>query len=252
MIEVDRLSHSIGGSGILKDVTTSIPAGGITAIIGPNGAGKSTLLNLIARQSPIESGRITVDGLDVSTTDTRQLALKMAYVAQNTGVASRLRVAELVGFGRWPHCHGRPTQADREAVTEALALFSLDGLENRFLDELSGGQKQRAFIAMAHAQATDWLLLDEPLNNLDMFHARKLMRDLDTLSRELNRSVVMVVHEINYACAWADHVIGMRDGRVVIEGPVEDVVTEVGMRTLYDLDAHVTEIDGHRHVLHHV
>ncbi len=252
MIEIENLSHTIGGSEILSNVSTSIPSGGITAIIGPNGAGKSTLLNLIARQDPIQSGRIAIDGLNVSTTDTRQLALKMAYVAQNTAVASRLRVAELIGFGRWPHCHGRPTQMDRDAVSEALALFFLDGLGNRFLDELSGGQKQRAFIAMAHAQATDWLLLDEPLNNLDMFHARKLMRDLDVLSHERKRSVVMVVHEINYACAWADHVIGLRDGRVVAEGPVEEVVTESGMRLLYDLETKVTEFEGHRHVLHHV
>ena len=181
MIRIENLSYKIGDQIILNDITLEVPKGGLTALIGPNGAGKSTLLNLIARQVPLQRGRIEIDGFDLSQTDNNTLAKQMALVSQHVGIASRLRVFQLVRFGRWPHAKGRLGPDDHAAVDAALDAFDLADIQDRFLDQLSGGQRQRAFVAMAVAQETDWLLLDEPLNNLDIYHAHMLMRVLHDL-----------------------------------------------------------------------
>ncbi|RJL08203.1 ABC transporter ATP-binding protein [Paracoccus siganidrum] len=251
MIQITGVSHRIGTAPILHDITAAMPAGRLTALIGPNGAGKSTLLRLIGRLEPCQAGRIEVDGLDVGRTPTERLALKLAILGQQTHIASRLRLRELVGFGRWPHHRGRPGPADQAAVEAALDAFGLAGIAGRFLDEVSGGQRQRAHIAMSFAQATDWLLLDEPLNNLDMAHARALMARLRGLVRDGGRSAVMVVHEINYAAAWADHIIAMKDGRIAAEGPPEAVLTEAVLSGLYDTPVSIGSHLGRPLVLHH-
>lgn len=254
MIEIRDLGHAIGGQRVLGPLTLALPRGGVTAIIGPNGAGKSTLLGLIARLQPLQRGTIAVDGLAVAATPSRRLALKLAIVTQQLGVASRIRVADLVAFGRWPHHRGRAGESDRRAVAEALAAFDLEDLRQRFLDQLSGGQRQRAYVAMAFAQGTDWLLLDEPLNNLDMAHARGLMARLHAMSRPqaaAPRSVVLVVHEINYAAAWADHVVGLKEGRVAFAGPPQEVLTGPLLSALYGMEIRVAALEGRRLVLHY-
>lgn len=251
MIEITGLSHSIGPSEILCDLTLDLPGGALTALIGPNGAGKSTLLRLIGRLEPVQRGRIRVDGLDVARTATAELALKLAVLGQQTGVASRLRVRELVGFGRWPHCHGRPGPADRAVVERALDAFGLAPLADRFLDELSGGQAQRAHIAMIVAQDTDWLLLDEPLNNLDMAHARSLMARVAGLVRDQGRGAVVVVHDVNHAAAWADHIVALKAGRIHAAGPADAVLTGGVLSALYDTPVEVIRHNGRPLVLHH-
>ncbi|SMC82251.1 ABC transporter ATP-binding protein [Primorskyibacter flagellatus] len=255
MIQIQNVSHVIGKSPILTGITTRIPRHGITALIGPNGAGKSTLLNLIARLTPLQSGQITVDDVDVSTAPTQELALKIAVVAQQLGVSSRLRVRDLVAFGRWPHHRGRPAQRDEDAVDQAIAAFDLQALQYRFLDELSGGQQQRAFVAMGVVQDTDWVLLDEPLNNLDMYHAKELTAGLHAMSRpgtERSRSIVMVVHEINYVAAWADHIVALKDGALVFSGPPDQVLTEPILSDLFGMPIRVVSIDGKPVILHHM
>ncbi|WP_138467245.1 ABC transporter ATP-binding protein [Poseidonocella sp. HB161398] len=251
MITVRNLSHRIGSAEILHDLSLDFPKDGITAIIGPNGAGKSTLMGLMARLVPIQTGKVEIDGHCVAKTRTEALARRMAIVTQRVGVASRLRVGDLVGFGRWPHHHGRPRDEDHAAVERALAAFDLTELRDRFLDELSGGQNQRAFIAMGLAQETDWLLLDEPLNNLDMYHARALMARIHALSREGGRSVVMVVHDINYAAAWADHIVALENGRLAFEGAPREVLTAERLSRLFGMEIGVEEIGGRPTVLHH-
>lgn len=254
MISIENLSHTIDGTQILHDVTLQIPKGGITAIIGPNGAGKSTLFGLIARLMALQTGRIEIDGLDIAKVPSRELALKLAIQAQHVGVASRLCVADLVAFGRWPHHHGQSTPKDDIAVEEALHAFDLTDFKSRFLDTLSGGQQQRAFVAMAYAQATDWLLLDEPLNNLDLHYAQNLMQRLHSLTQPEHghaRSVVVVVHEINYAAAWADHVIALKDGQIAAQGNVQEVLREEILSDLYRMPMRILEDNGRPFVLHH-
>jgi len=251
MIRIDNVSHRIGSAPILQGIDLTLPPNSVTALIGPNGAGKSTLLNLIGRLIPLQEGRISVDGQDVTTTPSRQLAKVMAILGQTNHAGSRLRVRELVAFGRWPHHLGRARPDDHAAVQAALAQFDLAGLAERFLDEISGGQRQRAFLAMCIAQDTDWLLLDEPLNNLDMAHARALMARLHAL-RTAGRGIVVVVHEVNYAAAWADHVVALKAGRVVTAGTPQQVLTPGVLGQLYDMEIRVTELDGRPLVLHHV
>lgn len=251
MISISRVQHRIGQADILRNITLDLPAEGITALIGPNGAGKSTLMSLMARLTPLQAGQITVEGLDITRTPSRDLAQRMAILPQNATVFSRLRVKELVAFGRWPHHRGRPGPSDHAQVAAALQSLALDDLSDRFLDELSGGQRQRAHLAMALAQDTDWLLLDEPLAALDMAHARGLMQTLARL-RDQGKSIVLVVHEVNYAAAWADYVVALKAGRVVANGPPDEVFTEDVLSSIYDTRLRVTRQDGRPLVLHHL
>lgn len=146
----------------------------------------------------------------------QDLALQLALVSQQNGIASRIRIRDLVAFGRWPHHQGRPQAVDKAKTAEALDRFELTDLGGRFLDEVSGGQRQRAFVAMAYCQDTDWLLLDEPLNNLDLRFATALMSQLKTLSREAGKGIAIVIHDLNYAINYADHIVALKDGQTGI------------------------------------
>ncbi len=253
MIEIRNLTYHIGKSTILNDINLEIPRTGITALIGPNGAGKSTLLNLIAKLLPIQQGNIQVDDLDVSTTSPELIARKLAVLEQQNSITTRLKVKELVTFGRWPHHRGRPVQEDFKKIEEAMMLFELEDISGRYLDELSGGQRQRAFTAMCYAQSTDWLLLDEPLNNLDPRHAVTLMSRLHEMSRAngAGRSVVIVLHDINYAAVWADHIVILKDGKLNDCGTTPDVLNSKTLSNAYDAPIEVAEIKGRPVVLHH-
>lgn len=251
MISVKAVNHQIGAAQILSDINLELPAGKITALIGPNGAGKSTLLSLIARLIRLQSGQISVDGLDIAQTPTEDLAKVLAVLPQQASVASRLRVRDLVAFGRWPHHKGRARPEDLAAVDKASERLSLTNLANRFLDELSGGQRQRAHLAMAFAQDTNWLLLDEPLAALDMAHARALMQELSRL-RDEGRSIVMVLHEVNHAAAWADHVVALKNGKLAAQGNPHEVFTPSVLEPLYDMPLRVEQFEGRPLVLHHL
>lgn len=251
MIEIDRVSHGYGTTPVLSDVSLTLPKGGVTALIGPNGAGKSTLLGLMARLLPLRTGRIAFDGLDVSRTPSQTLALKLAVLRQETALGTRLTVRDLVGFGRYPHCQGRPGPEDRRAAAAALAAFELEPLADRFLDELSGGQRQRAFVAMTFAQGTDYLLLDEPLNNLDLTFARTLMRRLRRLADDEGRTVVVVLHDINYAAAWADRIVALRNGALVAAGSPEEVIRPEVLEQIYGVRIGVTRHEGRLAALYH-
>ena len=243
MIQIDTLSHHIAGTPVLSDISLTLPQGKITALIGPNGAGKSTLLNAIGRQLEPQQGNITISGQNLRRFAPRDLAFQIAVVAQHLNVGSRIRVADLVGYGRWPHAQGRLRAEDRVMIDRALTQFDLQNLRHRFLDELSGGQRQRAFIAMAYAQDTNWLLLDEPLNNLDLKHARSLMAKLRELVDTQGKSVVIVLHDLNYTLSWADHVVAMRDGQLAFVGPTLDVATADALSGLYQTDIDIAQTD---------
>jgi len=251
MIEVSDVSLTLGGSPILDHVSLTLPKGGVTALVGPNGAGKSSLLSLIARLRPLQTGRIVVDGLPVDTTPTRRLAKVMAILRQDPGVASRLRVAELVGFGRFPHHGGRLTEEDRRIVAKTLEQFDLTELAARFIDTLSGGQRQRALVAMTFCQGTDYILLDEPLNNLDMFHQRELMRTLRNMADEHGKTVLVVLHDINHAAAHADRIVAMKNGRIAASGETCEIIRPDILETVFGFPMWVETMAGRFTVLHH-
>lgn len=235
MIAIDHLTKSYGATTVVDSVCLSLPDAGVTSIIGPNGAGKSTLLSMVSRTLGADAGTATVDGVDVFTAPGKQVARLLSVLRQDTHMTARITVRELVEFGRFPHSGGRLTAACQEAVDAALAYCDLQTLSARGLHELSGGQRQRAFVAMVLAQDTRYVLLDEPLNNLDMAHATGVMRLLRRLADEHGKSIVLVLHDINYASAHSDRIIAMRGGRVVHDGTPEEVITPGVLEEVYGM-----------------
>ncbi len=245
MIDVRSVSLSYGSSRVLDDVSLTIPAGGVTSVIGPNGAGKSTLLSVISRLQAADSGSVRVKGMDVSTTPSGQLAKTLAILRQENHVTLRLTVEDLVLFGRYPHTKGRPGTEDRQIAADAIAEVGLQDLRLRTLDELSGGQRQRAYIAMVLAQDAECILLDEPLNNLDLKHSLAIMRLARRLADERGKTIVVVIHDINVAACHSDTLVAMKDGRVVAQGGPQEIMQPDLLEQVFDTEIEVREIDGH-------
>ena len=236
MIHVKQIEKSYGARRVLANVSAQFPRGKVTSLIGPNGAGKTTLLMLIARLQEPGQGEILLGGRSIADIRIADYARQVATLRQSPDFNLRLTVEELVAFGRFPYSRGTLTPQDRLAIDEAIAFLSLEALRAAYVDELSGGQRQMAFLAMTIAQQTDILLLDEPLNNLDMKHAVQIMRALRRLCDEQGRTVILVVHDINFAANYSDHIVAMKNGSVHCRGPVTEVVTEACLRELFDLD----------------
>ncbi|WP_296208453.1 ATP-binding cassette domain-containing protein [Psychrobacter sp. UBA3480] len=248
MIKLNNISHHIGKQQILHDITLSLPTAQVIALIGPNGAGKSTLFSVMARLQPLQSGQVSfaVDNeeRDIVSCQARTLAKTVAMLGQDNHVQGRLRVHELLMFGRYPYHQGQPTADDQQKIQEILERFELEPLAERFLSTLSGGQRQRVLIAMIVCQDTPYLLLDEPLNNLDMYHAGRLMRELRQLSHNQQKTVVIVLHDINQAAQFADTVVTMKAGEVTAVGRPADVITQETMKDLYNVDVTVLSHQG--------
>ncbi len=248
MIKLNNISHHIGKQQILHDITLSLPTAQVIALIGPNGAGKSTLFSVMARLQPLQSGQVSfaVDNKerDIVSCQARTLAKTVAMLGQDNHVQGRLRVHELLVFGRYPYHQGQPTADDQQKVQAILERFELEPLADRFLSTLSGGQRQRVLIAMIVCQDTPYLLLDEPLNNLDMYHAGRLMRELRQLSHNQQKTVVIVLHDINQAAQFADTVVTMKAGEVTAVGRPADVITKETMKDLYNVDVTVLSHQG--------
>ncbi|AIR90872.1 iron ABC transporter ATP-binding protein [Pseudomonas cremoricolorata] len=236
MISVHDLHKHYGPRTVLDGVSLSFPERRLTSLIGPNGAGKSTLLLMIGRLLEASAGEVRLAGQPIQRIASNAYARRVATLRQATELNLRLRVEELVEFGRFPYCGGRLHADDHRAVDQAIAFLGLDSLRQRYVDELSGGQRQMALLAMTIAQETDYLLLDEPLNNLDMRHAVQIMRALRRLCDERGCTVLLVVHDINFAASYSDHIVALKAGRVHCAGSVAEVVTETRLRALYDLD----------------
>jgi len=242
MIAVEKVTKSYGSSVVVDGVSISLPKGGVTSIIGPNGAGKSTLLGMMGRFLSADAGTITVGGMDVSQTPSDQLAKRLAVLRQDNHLAVRLTVRDLVSFGRYPHSKGRYTVEDEKHINEAISMLGLTSLADRFLDELSGGQRQRAFIAMVICQDTEYVLLDEPLNNLDIKHAVEIMRLVQQATRRLNKTMVVVLHDINMASTFSDVIVAMKNGRVVSSGTPEEIIQPELLSQIYETEIKVVPV----------
>jgi len=223
-------------------VDLQIPVGGITALVGPNGAGKSTLLTMIGRLLGIDAGTIEIAGYDVARTASKDLATIVSILRQENHFITRLTVRQLVAFGRFPYTKGRLTRDDEKLISAAIDFLGLADLEGRYLDELSGGQRQRAYVAMVLTQDTEFVLLDEPLNNLDMKHSVQMMRHLRQAAAELGRTIVIVLHDVNFAGHYADHICAVKNGQVVEFGPAAEVMTGEVLTRVFDTPVEV--IDG--------
>jgi len=245
VIRLSDVTKSYGALRVLGPIDLEIPAGGVTALVGPNGAGKSTLLTIIGRLTAPTTGTVTVGGHDVAQTPGRELAKVVSILRQENHFVTRLTVRDLVGFGRFPHSAGRLTADDQRRIDEAIAFLGLEDLAHRYLDQLSGGQRQRAYVAMVLAQDTGYVLLDEPLNNLDMRHAVAMMARLRRAADELGKTIVIVIHDINFAAAYADRIIALSAGAVVHAGTPDEIMRDDILETVFGTPVRVRRDGDH-------
>ncbi|MCL1670864.1 MAG: ATP-binding cassette domain-containing protein [Flavobacteriaceae bacterium] len=232
MIEVKNISKSYGEKNILNNINLKIPEGKITALVGSNGAGKSTLLSIISRLLQQDNGVILLNEENINHYKNRVLAQKLSVLKQFNSVGIRITVWELVAFGRFPYSENKLTVEDEKKIDEAIDFLNLKSISDSYLDELSGGQKQRAYLAMVVAQDTQYILLDEPLNNLDMKHSVQMMKTLCKLSQKLGKTIVIVLHDINFAASYSDYIVALKNGKVCYFDETNTIIEE---KTLCDI-----------------
>ena len=243
-MRIRELIKKYDGKTVVDSVSFQIPRGKVTSFIGPNGAGKSTVMGMISRLLQRDSGLIEFEGKDIKGWRSRELSRRLAILTQSNQIQMKLTVEELVAFGRFPYSGGRLTDEDKRIIDRAISYMELEAFRERFIDELSGGQRQRAYIAMVIAQDTEYILLDEPTNNLDIYHATNLMKMVRRLCDELGKTVVLVLHEINYAAFYSDYICAFADGKVEKFGKVEEVITKETLSKLYRVEFEIMEIEG--------
>ncbi|SDL00720.1 iron ABC transporter ATP-binding protein [Natronincola ferrireducens] len=246
MIEVKNLTKIYGKKRVVDNVSIKIPKNKITSFIGPNGAGKSTLMSMVSRLLKKDGGEVFIDGKEITQWDTKDLSKKISILKQSNHLDIRLTIRELVTFGRFPYSQGNLTEEDEKQIEQAIAYMKLKDIEDKFMDQLSGGQKQRAYIAMVIAQNTEYILLDEPLNNLDMKHAVEIMKILRWLVENLDKTVVIVIHDINFASCYSDYIVAMNEGKLVEEGTTVNIIDEEVLWGIYNMNFKIENINNQR------
>ncbi len=228
---------------IIADLSVDVLDNRVTMIVGPNACGKSTLLRGLARLLKPTAGQVVLDGHDIGTLHTKDVARRLGLLPQTSTAPEGITVADLVARGRFPHQKvlRQWSPADDTAVAEAMGCTGVSDLSARLVDELSGGQRQRVWVAMVLAQQTPLLLLDEPTTYLDITHQVELLDLFAMLNREQNRTVVAVLHDLNHACRYADRIIAMKDGRIVAQGTPGEVITEDLVASVYGLACQIIE-----------
>lgn len=242
MIKIDNVKKVYTDEVQIGPLNIKIPKAGITSLIGPNGAGKSTTLLMIGRLLHIDEGKIKVADMDVSESKSEDLAKILTILRQENHFITRLTVRQLVGFGRFPYSKGRLSKEDEAIVSKYIDFLGLTDLENRYLDELSGGQRQRAYVAMVLCQETEYVLLDEPLNNLDVARSVQMMEHLRHAANEFGRTILTVLHDINFAAKYSDRICAMKDGQIAAFGTVEEVMDSEVLTDIFETKIEI--IDG--------
>ncbi len=240
-IRVDSIQAGYSEKVIIKNLSIDIPMGKTTAIIGPNGCGKSTLLKTLGRILDIKKGAIYLDGKEIHKMPTRELAGKLSILPQSPAAPEGLTVEELISYGRYPYQKGlgKLKEEDKKIITWAMAATNLEELRYEAVDNLSGGQRQRVWIAMALAQETDVILLDEPTTYLDMAYQLEVLELLEELNKEHGCTIIMVLHDLNLASRFADFMIAMGSGRVIKAGTPFEVMTQEVLKTVYQIKANI-------------
>lgn len=246
MIQIRGLSKAYGEKKVVEDVSLDIEKGKLLSLIGPNGAGKSTVISMVTRLLDKNSGEVLLEGEDLFTKPDNELAKKISILKQSNNLDLNITVRELIAFGRYPYCKGRLKQEDNDKIDEAIKYMGLGEFEDRMIDELSGGQRQRVYIAMTIAQDTEYIFLDEPLNNLDMKHSVQIMQILRRLCRERNKTIIIVIHDINFASCYSDNIVALKDGKLAISGTKDEVIQENILREIYEMDIQIQNICGHQ------
>lgn len=243
-MQIRELTKRYDGKTVVDSVSFEIPKGKVLSLIGPNGAGKSTVMGIISRLIARDAGLVDFDGQDITKWKSKELAKRLSILTQTNHVQMKLTVRELVTFGRFPYSGSHITEEDAAIIDRAIEYMELNEFQDRFIDELSGGQRQRAYIAMVIAQDTEYVLLDEPTNNLDIYHATNMMKMVRRLCDELGKTVILVLHEINYAAFYSDYICAFVDGKIANFGTVKEVMTKETLSQIYKVDFEIMEIEG--------
>ena len=222
-------------------LSIQIPKAGLTSLIGPNGAGKSTTLLMIGRLLGMDNGQIKVSNMDVSKTKSEDLSKILTILRQENHFVTRLTVRQLAGFGRFPYSKGRLTKEDELIISKYIDFLELRDLENRYLDELSGGQRQRAYVAMVLCQETEYVLLDEPLNNLDVARSVQMMEHLRLAANEFGRTILAVLHDINFAAKYSDRICAMKNGSIAAFGTVDKIMDSNVLTDIFETKIEIIE-----------
>lgn len=241
---IKNLKKIYGQNTVVNNINFEIPKGKVTSFIGPNGAGKSTVMHLLSRLIERDGGNIYYADKDILDYSSNELAKKISILTQTNNTNTKITVKDLVAFGRFPYSKGILLEKDLELIERSLESMKIKDIENRFITELSGGQRQRAFIAMVLCQDTDYILLDEPTNNLDIFHSSELMRLIKDMAQKYNKTVVLVLHEINLASFYSDYIVAFKDSEIALCGDVHEVITRENLKYIYDVDFEMIEIKG--------
>lgn len=248
-VEFRDVSFGYGERPILKHIDLTFDEPGLTCILGPNGVGKTTLVRLINKLLQPDSGQVLIDGMDVRTMNYLQIAKIVAFVSNSGSSTFSMTVPESIMLGRTPISGWSVTEKDMEAVEKAIQILELDDLVDRDVSELSAGQLQRVMIARGLVQEPKVLILDEPTSNLDVRYQMEVMKFLRGYAREQGIVIIMVCHDLNITAAYADRAILMHDGTVYADGTIQEVLTEKNLKTLYEIDTKIMEIDQITHVL---
>ena len=243
-MRIKDLTKRYDGKIVVDSVSFQIPKGKVISLIGPNGAGKSTVMGMISRLIARDSGMVDFEGQDIGRWKSKELSKRLAILTQSNNIQMKLTVRELVAFGRFPYSGGRITAEDQAIIDQAIEYMELQDFQDRFIDELSGGQRQRAYIAMVIAQDTEYVLLDEPTNNLDIYHATNMMKIVRRLCDELGKTVILVLHDINYAAFYSDYICAFVDGKIAKFGTVKEVMSKETLSEIYKVDFEMMEIGG--------
>jgi iron complex transport system ATP-binding protein len=226
---------------VVERLSVDLLKGGVTALVGPNGSGKSTLLKTLARLLKPSDGAVYLNGKAITRMPTSQVAQEIAVLPQGPSAPAGLTVGELVEQGRYPHAGPLKMlrKQDYAAIAEAMRLTGMEEFAHRALDSLSGGERQRAWVALALAQETPILLLDEPTTFLDMGHQLEILELVEQLNRERNMTVVLVLHDLNHAARFASRMIALKEGRIVADGPPVEILTPALLADLFGVRAHI-------------
>lgn len=243
---IEELTAGYENNPIFENLNASIEYGKITTIIGPNGCGKSTLLKTIGRILKKEHGHVYLQDQDMQKISTKDIAKRLAILAQSPSAPPQLKVGELISYGRYPHRKNvnRLTPEDHEMIDWAMEVTQTAEFADRELSQLSGGQRQRVWLAMALAQKTDILLLDEPTTYLDMAHQIEVLKIVQKINKEHGCTIVMVLHEINQAARFSDTILAMKSGEVLANGKPKEIMTAAYLEKIFNIQAKIVDDDG--------
>lgn len=251
MISIKEVTKKYGAKVVVDHVDLDLPKGKIISLIGPNGAGKSTLLGMMSRTLKKNEGHIKINDISIDDWESIELAKELAIMKQSEHIHVKITVRDLVTFGRYPYSQGKLNALDKEKIDQAIKFLDLEEMAESFIDELSGGQRQRAYIASIYAQDTEYILLDEPLNNLDIKHASNMLQLIKKLAYQEGKTIIIVIHDLNFASSFSDYIVLMDQGRVVKYGPVDEVMTSDTLEEIYDMPFKIVDVDNKKFCLYY-